>query len=379
MPKPVGIIGAGQLAQMTAIALHEHRAELDLELTIQASSPEDVANSYADRLLVGSDYRELVNTCTTITFENEFIDPYQLRTIIDPAKEPRFLPSLHLMATLTDKYHQRQHLQKHGLPLPRFLPVYDRDSLITSAYSLGFPCVLKARRHGYDGKGTWISQSLPQLLEAWQTIGQVPALLEEYIGYTHELAIMVVKNEYQTILYPLVQTIQQQQICTQVIAPAPIPPSLSTKAITIAEKVAHSLPSAGIYGIELFVVPHENIIINEIAPRPHNSGHYTIEACHVSQFYQLLRLTADLPLIPPQMRSPIAVMINLLGQGNSSDNYQQKREKIRELPNLHLHWYGKSRSQLGRKLGHVTILGNDLAEVLSIGQSVEAIWQNPTA
>lgn len=375
MPKQLGIIGAGQLAQMTAIALQKYRAGLDLELTIQASSGEDIANPYADRLIVGHDYRQLLTTCEVITFENEFVETARLRTISDQTREPLFLPSLSLMAILTDKYLQRQHLQSYGLPVPRFLPVYDRDNLITSAYQLGFPCVLKARRHGYDGKGTWIIKSLPQLLTAWQTMGQVPAILEEFMGFSHELAVMIVKDYTHTVFYPVVQTIQQQQICTQVIAPAPVSPSLLTQAQTVSAKVADSLSSPGIYGLELFAVPDRGIVINEIAPRPHNSGHYTIEGCNVSQFDQLLRLVVGLPLISPQMQSPVAVMFNLLGLENSANNYQSQRQQIAQLPNTHVHWYGKSRSQIGRKLGHVTVLGSDLSEILATGQIIDVLWK----
>ncbi|MFN3926590.1 MAG: 5-(carboxyamino)imidazole ribonucleotide synthase [Pseudanabaenaceae cyanobacterium] len=365
----IGVIGGGQLAQMLAIA----SKELDIELIVQADSITDIAVPYASSYLVGRDYTDLIQSCPVITFENEFVDPKELQS--QGGKDDQFIPNLGIMQVLVDKYYQREHLRKYQLPMPEFLLVDPLQEITSYGDKLGYPCVLKARQHGYDGKGTWIANSPQDLGMAWAKIGRVPAILEAFVPYVKELAIMVgCDRQGQICLYPIVETVQTQQVCDLVLVPAEIPIPVAEKIREIAQVTVKSFQSAGIFGIELFLTGDQQILINEIAPRVHNSGHYTIEACDISQFTQLLRICVGLPAITPKLNFAYGVMVNLLGYADKIDDYLTVRDQIQALPNTYLHWYGKKHSRIGRKLGHVTILGSDPQTVKTIAESARTIW-----
>jgi 5-(carboxyamino)imidazole ribonucleotide synthase len=198
------------------------------------------------------------------------------------------------------------------------------------------------------------------------------------VPYTKELAIMAGCDSYgQLFLYPVVETIQNQQVCDRVIMPAPIPTDIAIQVAEIARQIVSSIGSAGIFGIELFLTGNGQILVNEIAPRTHNSGHYTIEACNVSQFSQLVRICAGQTAILPQLIYPCAIMVNLLGYEDKLDDYKEKQQLIQELPNVHLHWYGKTHSTVGRKLGHVTIAGDDFTNLAYCADQVRSLWYSP--
>ncbi len=376
MHKTVGVIGAGQLAQMMAIA----SKSLGIKLVVQADRANDVALPYADHVILGAErwhFQQLAHHCQRITFEHEFID-LELLEQIQREIPVEFIPSLAVMAILVDKLHQREFLKQQGIPIPPFQGVHSPCSLQAAGQAVGFPCVLKARRHGYDGKGTWIAPDPPTLEQAWHSMGRVPSLVEAYVPYVKELAVIVGKSrDGKMIAFPVVETIQKQQICQRVIAPAPIPPALGEQVRVIAQQILHSIDSAALLGIEFFLTPAGQVLVNEIAPRTHNSGHYTIDACNISQFEALLRITADLPLVAPHMTTPYAVMVNLLGYENREYDYAPVRSRIASLPHTHLHWYHKTSARMGRKLGHATVVGNDLEQVLALAESVHQLWYEP--
>ena len=376
MTQTVGVIGAGQLAQMLAIA----SKCLDLKLVVQADRADDVAIAYADHAIIGrerSHFQQLALNCQCITFEHEFID-LDLLQQIQKELQAEFIPSLPVMAILVDKLHQRQFLHQQDIPVPQFVAVDNLSGLAAAGHKLGFPCVIKARRNGYDGKGTWIAGDSLELNSAWQSMGAVPCVVEAYIPYVKELALIAGKSrDGKQVIYPLVETIQKQQVCQRVIAPAPVCDAVAQQAITIAQQILQSLDSAGLMGIEFFLTAAGQVLVNEIAPRTHNSGHYTIDACNASQFAQLLRITADLPMVVPQMTTPYAVMVNLLGYENREYDYAKARSQIANLPSTHLHWYHKTFARIGRKLGHATVLGSSLDQVLAIAESVHQLWYEP--
>lgn len=373
--KRIGVIGGGQLAWMMAIAAKQ----LGLTLVVQAASKDEPAAAASDRMVIGEidDFaatKAIAQMSDVITFENEFVNLKQLADL--ERVGVKFLPKLGMLGMLVDKYTQRQHLKKNHIPTPNFLSINDESDLIEAAQILGYPSVLKARRQGYDGKGTSIVKSESELLIAWEAMGKAPALLEAYVNFKAELAVMVARSESGAYaIYPVVETQQVDQVCRRVIAPARIAPEVTIRVEAIAKNIVSSLDLVGIFGIELFLTGDDDeVSVNEIAPRTHNSGHYTIEACPTSQFAQLLRVVSGMSLGDTHMTSPVAVMVNLLGYEISNSSYPSKRQQITQMPNTFLHWYGKLNSKPGRKLGHATVLADNYAEAEAIADRIEAIW-----
>ncbi|MEI6064634.1 MAG: 5-(carboxyamino)imidazole ribonucleotide synthase, partial [Pseudanabaena sp. ELA748] len=349
----IGVIGGGQLAWMMAIAAKH----LDIELTVQAASPDDSAVNVADRVVYGEvadaiATAKMAEHCQAITFENEFVDLVALQELIDRLNDNSsdrrllFLPKLETLAISVDKLNQRQHFRDHDLPTPEFYGVENSTQLFAAADRLGYPLVLKARRHGYDGKGTWVIKNEIELRSAWESIHPVSAIAEAFIPFDRELAVIAARSESGEIsIYPVVETLQtDHQICRRTIAPARIDDIVRQKVQTIAKQIVTSLDAIGVFGIEFFLTAEGEVSVNEIAPRTHNSGHYTIEGCQTSQFEQLLRVVSGKPLGEVSMLAPVAVMVNLLGFENASGadaDYLNKRKAIANFPNTHMHWYNK--------------------------------------
>ncbi|WP_375473335.1 5-(carboxyamino)imidazole ribonucleotide synthase [uncultured Nostoc sp.] len=384
--KRVGVIGGGQLAWMMADAAQK----LGVELVVQTPSEHDPAVSIAKETIFApvddaSGTEILAQKCDVITFENEFVN---LNALSGLAKQGiYFRPRLEALAPLLDKYHQRCYLRDLGLPVPQFFALDEVENIKSKIEYLGFPVVLKSRRHGYDGQGTFIIQDFATLEQklsyetSTQTLNQSLFLLEEFVPFERELAIIAARSvEGEIVTYPVVETQQEEQVCRRVIAPAEITPNQVAEIQVIAHTLLNSLEVVGIFGIELFLRADGKVLVNEIAPRTHNSGHFSLDACETSQFEQHLRVVCGLPLGNPALQCAGAVMVNLLGYENSHSDYQSQRQKIAEIPQVHVHWYGKTESRPGRKLGHVTVLlDNQNRESASayannIAHTIESIW-----
>jgi 5-(carboxyamino)imidazole ribonucleotide synthase len=352
--------------------------QLEIELTVQAATAQETASLATDRLVIGgiddfSATSKLAAVSDVITFENEFVNLDQLSEL--ESTGVKFLPRLETLEILVDKYYQRQHLKQDQIPIPKFLVVNDTQELMEAARILGYPSVLKVRRHGYDGKGTCVAKSESELIDAWTAMGKAPALLEAYVNFTAELAVIVARSESgEYAIYPVVETQQVEQVCRRTIAPARITPAVTAKVEAIAQTIVDSLDAVGVFGIELFLADDGEVSVNEIAPRTHNSGHYTIEACQTSQFAQLLRAVSGMSLGDTHMTSSSAIMVNLLGYETATSDYTEQRQRIAQLPNTYTHWYGKLASKPGRKLGHVTVLADDYAQAEAIADQIEQIW-----
>ncbi|NUN64641.1 5-(carboxyamino)imidazole ribonucleotide synthase [Pseudanabaena biceps] len=376
----IGVIGGGQLAWMMAIAAKK----MGLELTVQAASPDESAVAIADRVVYGKvtdaiATAKLVEHCQIITFENEFVDLSALQELInDSDTHALFLPRLETLAISVDKLKQRQHFYDHHIPTPEFYNVENDAELLAAAQNLGYPLILKTRRHGYDGKGTWLISSETDLRLAWDSMQKMPAIAEAFIAFERELAVIVARTETGEIaMYPVVETLQIDQVCRRTIAPARISDDVRQKVEVVATQIVNTLDAIGVFGIEFFLTATGEISVNEIAPRTHNSGHYTIEGCQTSQFEQLLRVVSANPLGEVAMATPVAVMVNLLGFENTtcdSPQYLDKRRAIASFADTHVHWYGKKQSSVGRKLGHVTILSKNHGQALEISDRIESIW-----
>ncbi len=380
--KRVGVIGGGQLAWMMADAAQK----LGIELIVQTPSGGDPAVSIAQEIVFAAvddanATEILAKKCDVITFENEFVNLDALSVL--EKQGVCFRPRLNALTPLLDKYHQRCYLRDLGLPVPQFFAVEETENLKSQIEYLGFPVVLKSRRHGYDGQGTFIIKD-SATLEAklsyetiTKTANQSLFLLEEFVPFVKELAVIAARSlDGEIVIYPVVETQQEQQVCRRVIAPAEISSDEAAQIQAIAHTLLNSLQVVGVFGIELFLSADGKVLVNEIAPRTHNSGHFSLEACETSQFEQQLRAVCGLSLGNPSLQSPGAVMVNLLGYENSDSDYQNQRQQIAEIPQAHIHWYGKTQSRPGRKLGHVTVLldNQNREQAIALAQTIESIW-----
>lgn len=325
----VGIIGGGQLAWMMA----REAKRLTLKTIIQTPSSDDPAVGLADEVVLAkvadvTATQALAKRCDVITFENEFVDLDELEKINN--SQGLFRPRLSALKPLLDKYEQRRYLDNLGLPVPHFFELTPENQ---SSVKMTFPCVMKARRHGYDGQGTVILKDKSALADSWQRWGYPSVLIEEFIPFERELAVIVARNrDGEIAMYPIVETQQENQVCRRVIAPAAVSDSVVEDCQAIARSLLTHLDVVGLFGIELFLTQDERVLVNEIAPRTHNSGHFSLDACETSQFAQILRAVCDLPLGSTAMMSPAAVMVNLLGFETAESDYQETRDRLSEFP-----------------------------------------------
>ena len=353
----IGVVGGGQLARM----LVQAAAQRDVPIAVQTSDPADPAAGLASRLVAAdprdvAGTRELVVGCDGITFENEWVNIDALLPL--EQQGVRFQPSLAALSPLVDKLSQRQLLDDLAIPSPPWCPL----SLISPAQPAlpqgwTFPVMAKASRGGYDGKGTVVLRDIDGLAQLLRAVPADDWLLESWVDYELELALVVSRDQRGRIRhFPLVQTHQHQQVCDWVLAPAPVDPSVAALAYNVAASLMTKLGYVGVLALEFFYGP-AGLQVNEIAPRTHNSGHFSIEACTSSQFDQQLCIAAGLPVPDPELKSRGALMVNLLGlDPERHPPLDQRLEALEALPGLHLHWYGKSPETQGRKLGHVTLL-----------------------
>ena len=346
----VGVIGAGQLARMSiapATALGVNLLLLAADSNDSAAQiTQHVVGDYTDLVTV----REFAAQCDVITFEHELI-PLSIIKALE-AEGVVVRPSSAAFEFSQDKAAMRQRLQ--GFPSPKFQIITATDEVDK------FPVIAKAISGGYDGRGVWKVNSANELSGLLQ---QMPKLVvEELIEFDFEIAVMVARSPHgQATTWAPTQTIQKDGICVMTISPAPqLTASLSEKAQRLALDIASEVGVVGVMAVEMFV-KGDNLFINELAMRPHNSGHWTIEGSHTSQFEQHLRAVLDLPLGDPSMTAPMAVMGNVLG-GNKTDMYRPYLHLMARTPALHFHQYKKD-VRPGRKIGHVTLLGKDLVEL----------------
>ncbi|WP_071189096.1 5-(carboxyamino)imidazole ribonucleotide synthase [Trichormus sp. NMC-1] len=374
----LGIIGGGQLAWMMSDAANK----LGVELIVQTPNQDDPAVSIAQETVFGAvddaaATEILASKCDIITFENEFVNLDALYLL--EQQGVCFRPRLAALSPLLDKYHQRCYLQDLGLPVPQFFALEKPEDIQTKIENWDFPIVLKARRHGYDGQGTFVIHDLASLSKVVNQ-KNTQFLVEEFVPFKKELAIIAARSvNGEIVTYPVVETQQQQQVCRRVIAPADITPQQVAEIQAIAHTLLNSLQVVGVFGIELFITADGKILVNEIAPRTHNSGHFSLDACETSQFEQHLRAVCGLPLEHTQLNCTSAIMVNLLGYENSHSDYQSQRQQLAAIPHAHLHWYGKTESRPGRKLGHLTVLLEQQNEqtALDIIHQIESIWYPP--
>jgi 5-(carboxyamino)imidazole ribonucleotide synthase len=361
----IGIIGGGQLAKM----LGQAASQLGLQTVVLSEQPHCPAASAVTRVIQGAadefeSLRQLAQACDLVTLENEFVDANLLADLEEAGHN--VAPGSATMRIVQDKFLQKTALKTAGLAVPEFIDVPDLAALDAAIRILGLPLVLKKRRNGYDGKGNATIRVEADARLAWELLnGEENALFAEaFVPFTQELAIMITRGpKKETVSYPVVETIQHHHICRVVKAPAQIPPALADTVADLARRAIDAVHGIGSFGVELFRTADDRVLINELAPRVHNSGHYTIEACACSQFENHLRAILGWPLGSTAMRLPAAVMINLLGNGKGSGAPAGIRDAL-ACAGSHIHIYGKSSSAPLRKMGHLTMLGASLDDTL---------------
>jgi len=349
----IGIIGSGQLGRMLAIAA----AEMGYHCHIYSPDMDAPAYEAAKTFTVSSftnpeSLERFAAKADVITYEFENIEAAPLATI--PSKHKIF-PSVEVLQTSQHRVLEKEAVNKLGVATAPFVPVSSLEELKAATEKLGFPCVLKTCRMGYDGKGQWMLRSeadlKPSLLEG---DGGYTFILEGFIPFTMEISVIVARSANGEVkCYCPVQNIHKNHILSETIAPAPISEALAKKAEAIAVKIAEGLNLVGLMAVEMFVTNDDEILVNELAPRPHNSGHWTIDACVTSQFEQTIRAICGLPL-GSVARLCDAKMLNLIG--DDVNDWQ----KYASQPNTKLHLYGKKEARPGRKMGHVTFLSYQL-------------------
>ena len=366
----VGIVGAGQLARMTCLAAWP------LELSVVVlGQPDEPAAGVAAGLVTGDwhdagDVARLGAQCGVVTLENEFVDASALAAVEVAGTPVR--PTAASLATVQDKALQKQMLRDAGLPVCGFAVAESSKDVDAIARDHGWPLLLKARTLGYDGYGNATCRTPDEAAGAFDRLDRGDGVLvEAYVPFTRELAVMVARRPGgETLPYPVAETRQKDHVCHEVLVPAPIDPSDAEHTEEIAVTAAGIAGAIGVMGVELFRLTDGTTLINELAPRPHNSGHYTIEACETSQFENHLRGVLDLPLGSVDMRGPAAVMVNLLGSRDGSSTTPIGAALA--VPGAHLHLYGKAEVRLRRKMGHVTALGRTLEDALRRARAAAA-------
>ncbi|HET6641388.1 MAG TPA: 5-(carboxyamino)imidazole ribonucleotide synthase [Nitrososphaeraceae archaeon] len=359
----IGIIGGGQLGKMIA----QEAKRMSLKVHILDPDPECPASSFADELLVAdfrnqTAIRRLSELVDVLTYEIELADS---DVLIDLSRARKAIhPAPETLKIIQNKYRQKVFLQENNLPVPNFALVEDVASG-TDTISGRFPLVLKACENSYDGRGNRLIYSEEDIANAASQKGSGMWMVEEIIHFRKELSVIVARNESgQVSSFPVAENKHSEGILDTTLVPARISKQREGVARDIAEKTVGVLKGSGIFCVEMFLTANGEILINEIAPRPHNSGHYSIEGCSISQFEQHIRAILNLPLLKPRLRSP-TVMVNILGPREfEGEYYLDGLNELLSIDGLKLHLYGKRISKPRRKLGHVTITAASISEAI---------------
>jgi 5-(carboxyamino)imidazole ribonucleotide synthase len=357
------MIGGGQLARMT----HQAAIALGQSLRILATEPDDGAAMVAADVHLGQPtdlemLRRFAKGCDVVTFDHEHVPGDHIRALV--AAGENVYPSADALRYAQDKQAMRERLGQLNLPVPLWRPVTGTGDIIGFAAGAGWPVVVKATHGGYDGRGVWVVNGPEEA--AVRVATGADLLVEEMLVLRRELAVQLARSPFgQVAVYPVVETVQADGVCVEVLAPAPgLPEEQAVEIQELAIRIATELDVVGMLAVELFETEY-GVLVNELAMRPHNSGHWSIEGSRTSQFEQHLRAILDYPLGESRMTAPAVVMANLLA-GPADPTGPQLDERLHYLfaaePDVKVHLYGKQ-PRPGRKIGHVTALGEDLGEV----------------
>jgi phosphoribosylaminoimidazole carboxylase len=371
MAKRLGILGGGQLGRM--LLESANRINIDVVILDKENSPAKQIQAH-DQHVSGSfknaeDIRKLAEKSNVLTIEIEHVDADMLQDLEKQQHGDHQIeihPSPTTIKIIQDKYVQKQHLRSHDITVVDFVGLRsgsETEMKEVVGNLLGYPFMLKSRTDAYDGRGNFAVMSESSVSMAAKTLTNRPLYAERWAPFKMELAVMVVKTKSTTMAFPVVETIHENNICKLVYAPPRnVSSKVCQKAQDLAKKAVSTFQGKGIYGVEMFLLPDDTLFINEIAPRPHNSGHYTIEGCYMSQYDAHLRAILDLPIPESalRLRTP-SIMLNILG-GSTPDAHLVLSDAALTVPGASVHLYGKGTGTPGRKMGHITVTAPTMSE-----------------
>jgi 5-(carboxyamino)imidazole ribonucleotide synthase len=377
-PRPIapgswlGLLGGGQLGRMFAMAA----ASLGYRVLVVDPDPASPAASVCDEHLQApydddAALNSLAARCRAVTIEFENVPAAALRRL---AERLPVRPAADAVAVAQDRIAEKRYMVAHGIEVGPHR-IVDRIDGILHAPDALFPAILKTARLGYDGKGQAAVATREEAADAWTKMGRVPCVMEKRLELLREVSCVVCRGaDGQAVTFPLVENEHRNGILAVSIAPARVTPQVAAKAAEIARRLAAALDYVGVLCVEMFVLAEDRVLVNEIAPRPHNSGHFTIDACAASQFEQQARALAGMPLGSPAQLVP-AVMLNVLGDVwfRNGDRVEPPWHEVLAVSGAKLHLYGKREPRMGRKMGHVTCLGASLADALERAVAVAAV------
>jgi phosphoribosylaminoimidazole carboxylase PurK protein len=359
----IGIVGGGQLGRM----LTEAALPLGFKVVVIDPGPDCPAAQAGAEQIVGGLYdhdalKELAARADFITVEIEHLDAGLLQELADNGKPVN--PSPKTVRLIQDKYAQKVFLRQAGIPVADFAEITDEASAAQALEDFGGRMLLKSRMGAYDGRGNAVVGSAGEIAPAMEALGD-KLYAEKFVPFKKELAVMVARGRGgEVVTYPVTETIHERNICVETFTPAGVDAAARNKAEAVALSVAEHLEGAGVFGVEMFLTQDGRILVNEIAPRVHNSGHYTIEACETSQFEQHVRAVTGMELGSTALKTPAAVMVNILGERDGPTEIKGLDE-AQAIPGVAVHLYGKSPTKVDRKMGHITAVADTLEEARS--------------
>lgn len=378
-PTPqVAMVGGGQLARMT----HQAAIALGQSLRVLATAADEPAAQVTPNVVIGShtdleDLRRVAAGADVLTFDHEQVPTELLEKLV--AEGINVAPPPHALVHAQDKLVMRRRLDALGAPVPRYAEIRSVDELDAFARRMGGPVVVKAVRGGYDGRGVRMARDplhAREIAESFLADG-VPVMAEEQVDMRRELSALVARSPFgQGAAWPVVETVQADGICVQVLAPAPdLPSDVAAAAQQLALRLASELGVVGVLAVELFETPDGALLVNELAMRPHNSGHWTMDGSRTSQFEQHVRAVLDYPLGDTDAIAPVTVMANVLGAAQPPEMAAMSIDErlhhlYARLPDARVHLYGKT-ERPGRKVGHINFLGDDVADLPKLRERAE--------
>lgn len=354
----IGIIGGGQLGRMMGQAAKE----AGFRIAVLDPTEDSPCGQIADIKIVAAyndeaALNELAEVSDVITFEFENIDYEGLKRLTEKAYVPQ---GADLIRITQNRIYEKAEITNSGAPVAAYIAAHSYEELVEQIDEIGFPCIVKTAFGGYDGKGQVKIDSKEQLEEAKPLFEKVSCIAEAFVPFEKEVSVIIQRNAAgESYCLPIAENIHKDHILHESIVPARVEDSIVMKAEEAATQIANHLNLVGTLAVEMFVLADGNIVINELAPRPHNSGHYSIEACNVSQFHQHVRAVCGWPLRKPKLWAP-SIMVNLLGE-----HVAPLLEVIPQYPDWSIHLYGKAEAKEKRKMGHVTIMTENLETTLT--------------
>ena len=359
----IGILGGGQLGKMMAAEAVRLGIETRLLSPKDAGPMQPYSGAQSDDWTDPDVLRSFVSPCDVVTVESEWAPAAEAAKVLPV--DTVLWPSPQTLSLIKDKGVQKQHLREAGCPVPDFDRCETVESALDAASDFGYPVVLKQYRGAYDGYGNAAVHSPDELREAWPELAAEDGLMvETFAEFSRELAVQVARRPNgKQVVYPVAYTEQRDHRCHAVEVPADIDDTIAKKARSTARDAVDAVKGVGLTAVELFEMPDGRVLVNELAPRPHNTGHYSIEGSQTSQFENHVRAILDWPLGSPALRTPVAVMVNVLGRRDGTPPHADGLRQALAVEGVAPHIYGKPDVRPGRKMGHVTAVGSDREEV----------------